>query len=490
MTGANSFAQVESWNGANNVGYSTEYKPDHWVQIGLYGQYYNHIPVTTSKAFSISGKAKINFTLKNITEFNNHYYMGYVMHVYVKNSKGNTIATKHYGFRQDSRGDNNGRFYKLTKPSSSASYYLYDKSEIVTGQYISDEITFDNSEAGYYLYAETEPAYSETEDAAYGYTSYSGRTGTDGVRFGCDYQINANSDNHGAILTVLTSQTVRYDIYDDKPLWTATGEGTDVDATPILSNRMSTVDHSSNAIDVYVHRKLTKGSWTTLCLPFAVTVENLKTDDALGTDCIISEFKDVDLKLNRVNFLTIKDDVKSLKAGYPYLVYYNGDDKDYFKATGVTFDYTKTDKQTELTKLDKRKSEKKNDGYYYTALLEPTQAGAATESLGDGCMVYVASPDASGTQYLKKLKDGGSIKGFRAYLYYPSSGVSSAAKGTNFICIDDFADGGTTGMTTVTVDGKAVGGDIYNLQGINMGADASHLKAGIYVRNGKKFVVR
>lgn len=439
-------------------------------------------------SLKMEGKSVLWYTIKDANNFSTSYTVWIQLRKKDDSKDGySIIEQRHIGCVVDKPliGTKTTKYYNLSTTSTKDgkyTYYKYTNDDVVTAEDLSDEFKIADATTDYYLNWE----FKMDENG-----SISGKSGS------WDGWIEFTEANKQWIMrksyinmTTLKSKSVRYDIYDDKPLWTATGEGTDVDATPILSNRMNAVDHSSNAIDVYVHRKLTKGSWTTLCLPFAVTVENLKTDDALGTDCIISEFKNVDLKLNRVNFLTIKDDVKSLKAGYPYLVYYNGDSKDYFKAMGVTFDYTKTDRQTELTKLDKRKSEKKNDGYYYAALLEPTAAGAATESLGNGCMVYVASPDASGTQYLKKLKDGGSIKGFRAYLYYPSTGVQSAAKGNRYICIDDFADGGTTGMATVTVDGKAVGGDIYNLQGINMGADASHLKAGIYVRNGKKFVVR
>lgn len=305
---------------------------------------------------------------------------------------------------------------------------------------------------------------------------------------------NSDTDagyHHSVILSRLTSTTLRYDIYDDKPLWTQTGENTNSsEAQDIRSNRLNAKSHASKEISVYVHRSLTGGTWGTLCLPFDVAVADIRNANALGSDVIIAEFSNVDLANDVVNFNTISSSTATLKAGKPYLIRYNGADKDDFFAPNVTFNYTSATSQTALSALTNRKSAVVSHGYGFVGLLEPTYAGAETENLGDGCMVYVATPAAgTTTQHLKRLKEGGRIKAFRAYLYYPKGAKASAAKGNGIISIDEELNS-STGLVQVKVDGLTVNNRIYNLKGQLVGTDATALPAGIYVRGGRKFIVK
>lgn len=290
-------------------------------------------------------------------------------------------------------------------------------------------------------------------------------------------------------LSELSSTTTRYDIYDDQPLWKKDGEDL-TSATAYQSNRMNAKSHSDE-ISVYVHRSMKKGTWTTLCLPFDISVANLKNENALGYDVKISEFQNIDLANDVVNFKSIDDNTTTLKAGKPYLIYYNGEDKSSFFAPHVTFNYTDASAQSTLTALSNRKSTATNDGYYYTGVLEPltNDATVSTEQLGGGCIVYIATPGADGKQHLKKLKEGGKLKAFRAYLYYPKSGAANAAEGKGIISIDSELND-PTAITKVMVDGREVSNRIYNLQGQCVGAEPDKLPAGVYVRDGKKFVVK
>lgn len=292
-------------------------------------------------------------------------------------------------------------------------------------------------------------------------------------------------------LSSLSTTTKRYDIYDDKPLWNKSGETTATDAASILSNRMNAKSHSDE-ISVYVHRKLVSGSWSTLCLPFDIKMSDLQNDNALGHNVKISEFQNVDVANGIVNFKSITDNTTTLKAGKPYLFYYQGENKDAFFAPNVKFDYTAADNQTALTALSNRKSTTTSNGYYYTGVLEPltNDATVTTEQLNGGCIVYIAAPaEGSTEQHLKRLKEDGKIKAFRAYLYYPKSGATNAAQGKGIISIDSELND-PTAITKVMVDGKQVSNRIYNLQGQCVGTEPGQLPAGVYVRNGKKFVVK
>lgn len=485
-------AQVETWTSPKDINVNVT-TTDYTLWVGLY-PYHMTQTFSRSSDLELNGRSKVSYTLTNKTAFATHTRVGYIIRLKVLDSSNNVLADKYYGFRQTGSADNQGQFYRLTQQTSGrTTYYLYNKDEIVTGQFITDYMEVPNGKSGCRIETESILAFKSGNPA---YTSYSGNRGTDEVDFNCDYVRTGGTEQHGGALSNIQSCYVAsYDIYDDKPLWYVDGENTDsYAADDIRSNRMDVVDHSasvsSDGIKVTVHRKLVPNSWTTLCLPFDFKVSDIKQ---LGTNVSISKFDNVNLEKDVVNFYTTTD--ATLKAGKPYLFWYDGEARVSFDVTGVTFNHTAS---KEVNNLSTRKSTKKTKVsesdtdeslmYYYAALLEPTAANASSESIsGDACMAYIASPGADGKQHVKKLSATGSIKGFRAYLYYPATASSNAAKGTDCISIDDMLDGGATGIPTIAVDGTPVSNAIYNLNGQYVGTDANLLPRGIYVRGGKKF---
>ena len=302
-----------------------------------------------------------------------------------------------------------------------------------------------------------------------------------------DYLYMEISDTGGilpkneVILTALSSTTNRYDIYDHVGLF---GEDTGTAEADIKSNRIK--DHNA-PIDVYVHRTIAgDGAWSTLCLPFDLT--DFKVKKAFGDDIVYAEFDRVDLTKKEIHF---KSTTGGMKAGQPYLIKNSKATIDNFFADDVTF--TKTG--IENLNKNRRKSTKVSEGYYYVGLLEPTQVnnnGDATYNSNNRA-VYIANPDEDRVQKLKKLSTNGIIKAFRAYLYFPVSNNEFEAgdkESSLFLSLDDILDGGITGVDKITVDGKPVNNNIYNLNGQLVGTDASVLPQGIYVRNGKKFVIK
>lgn len=427
--------------------------------------------------------------------------VSYLISVEVRKPANNTngyeeLGDAIYGFRRTSSGS---YFYPITFGTygynNSSTYMKYTQSEVVNADTIAGTIDIENGSDDCYLYLElyTQSSSSDGTYSAYtGVTSswWGGYTGQNEVDFGGSGSTTSGNMNRNVILSRLSTSTTRYDIYDDKPLWAQSSENTESSATAdILSNRLNVKTHATTEISVYVHRKLVSGTWGTFCLPFDVKVSDMKSANALGSDAVIAEFDNVDLDNDVVNFKTISSSTTTLTAGKPYLIKYTGENKDAFYAPNVTFNYTTTAAQTSLNTLSNRKSTKTSHEYYYTGLLEPTQYNASSESIGSGYMVYISSNVESDGQHLKRLKSGGSIKGFRAYLYYPANAGAKATSGKGVIKIEDGLND-PTAITKVTVDGQQVSNLIYNLQGQCVGTDAAELKAGIYVRGGKKFVVK
>ena len=393
---------------------------------------------TSDGDLHLAGQSTINFTIQ---DKGTGLKYTYIATLEVRDKDGQAKAKKYY---QISYGVISG--YKWEE-----SYDKKNWTEIknISNKSTTGSITIENGETGDYLYMEI--------------------SDTGGI-----------FPKNEVILTSLSSTTNRYDIYDHVGLF---GEDTGTAEADIKSNRIK--DHNA-PIDVYVHRTIAgDGAWSTLCLPFDLT--NFKVKKAFGDDIVYAEFDHVDLTKKEIHFKSTKD---GMKAGQPYLIKNSKATIDNFFADDVIF--TKTGIET--INNNGRKSTKESEGYYYVGLLEPTEVnnnGDATYNSNNRA-VYIANPD-NGVQKLKKLSTDGIIKAFRAYLYFPVSNNEFEAgdkESSLFLSLDDILDGGITGVDKITVDGKPVNNNIYNLNGQLVGTDASVLPQGIYVRNGKKFVIK
>ena len=427
MMTINSMAQVER-PGETTVLDAT------WTEISA--------PSATSDGdLHLAGNSVINFTIKDITKSNKSY--SYIATLEVRSANKTVKGTKYYQVNRDIKGNITWKVSDTKRGNWMPTYDWKDVTD-VTDNSVKGSITVSDGATGDYLYM----------------------------------AISTQGTGGEVILTALSSTTNRYDIYDHVGLF-----GGDT-GTDIKSNRIK--DHNA-PIDVYVHRTIAgDGAWSTLCLPFDLT--DFKVRKAFGDDIVYAEFDHVNLTKKEIHF---KSTTGGMTAGQPYLIKNSKATIDNFFADDVTF--TKTGIET--INNNGRKSTKESEGYYYVGLLEPTKVnnyGDATYNSNNRA-VYIANPDNDGVQKLKKLSTDGIIKAFRAYLYFPVSNneyEAGAKESSLFLSLDDILDGGITGVDKITVDGKPVNNNIYNLNGQLVGTDASVLPQGIYVRNGKKFVIK
>ena len=389
---------------------------------------------TSDGDLHLAGQSTINFTIQDKGTGRNYTYIATLE---VRGKDGKAKATKYYKISYDTH-----LFFSKYKWEESDDKTNWTEIKNISDKSTTGSITIENGATGDYLYMEI--------------------SGTGEV-----------------ILTALSSTTKRYDIYDHVGLF-----GNDTGTADIQSNRIK--DHN-DPIDVYVHRTIAgDGAWSTLCLPFDLT--DVKVKKAFGDEIVYAEFDHVNLTKKEIHF---KSTTGGMTAGQPYLLKNSKATIDNFFADDVTF--TKTGIET--INNNGRKSTKESEGYYYVGLLEPTKVnnnGDATYNFNNRA-VYIANPDEDGVQKLKKLSTNGTIKAFRAYLYFPVSNNEFEAgdkESSLFLSLDDILDGGITGVDKITVDGKPVNNNIYNLNGQLVGTDASVLPQGIYVRNGKKFVIK
>ena len=221
-------------------------------------------------------------------------------------------------------------------------------------------------------------------------------------------------------------------------------------------------------VNVTLKRTMAKGVWNTICLPFDVTYDVAQA--AFGNDVKIAELD----KTSTGTILSFKN-VDVIKAAKPYLikpstaypaegyVFKNvtiASDKiepeevatDDYSSFGFVGIYNKTDIYTGIDKTI-------FSGEFYAAVL------------GANNTVYKANP---------VKEPGKETKGFRAYFAIPN-GVKAPE-------LRVVIDGTATSIKNIDSEVVESNAPVYNLQGQRV--DGNNLTPGIYVKAGKKFVVK
>ena len=220
--------------------------------------------------------------------------------------------------------------------------------------------------------------------------------------------------------------------------------------------------------NVTLKRTMAKGVWNTICLPFDVTYDVAKA--AFGDDVKIAEldgsstgttlsFKNVDVIKAAKPYL-IKPSIAYLAEGYVFKNVTIASDKiepeevatDDYSSFGFVGIYNKTDIYTGIDKTI-------FSGEFYAAFL------------GANNTVYKANP---------VKEPGKETKGFRAYFAIPN-GVKAPE-------LRVVIDGTATSIKNIDSEVVESNAPVYNLQGQRV--DANNLTPGIYVKAGKKFVVK
>lgn len=226
---------------------------------------------------------------------------------------------------------------------------------------------------------------------------------------------------------------------------------------------------AKNNATVTLTKPLTANVWNTICLPFSMTEQQVR--NAFGENARIAEFKKVEESGNKEVALFGMHYYQLITAGKPCLIK-PSKVSDNYTITGVTIDAKEA-----LTVTD---SNKKFDfvGTYAT-----TSMPVNSHFLGsnNGKLYYITA-----------AKD---ISGLKAFLK-PAENNSGAKLSIAFDSTDNDQDNNTTGIEAIKdyTDQDAANSSankgIYNINGQFMGTNPAILPQGIYVKNGKKFIVK
>jgi len=226
----------------------------------------------------------------------------------------------------------------------------------------------------------------------------------------------------------------------------------------VVSNHSVVLDEESTVapveasnVNVTVKRTINANSWSTICLPFAMTEAQCKA--AFGNDVQLGDFKgcDVDDDENiKVNFIG----VPAIEKNHPYIILVSKAISE-FTADGVD-----VDPDVAEVKLDKKKKD-------YNSFIGTYTNGTTLE---DGTLFL------NGNRFY--YSTGKTVmKGFRGYFSLDAAGAYYESR--LLINFD-----GTTGINSIA--NGTTDGFIYTLGGQRVDTP----KKGIYVKGGKKVIMK
>lgn len=226
-----------------------------------------------------------------------------------------------------------------------------------------------------------------------------------------------------------------------------------------------------------VKRSIKAGQWSTICLPFAMTADQLT--EAFGEGVALAEFTGYEVEDNNytepsgitLNFTKL-DETAGTVANNPYLI----------KVTNaITYDegFTvknvaiKPDEDHTAVSITNTVSKKKYTIDFYGYLAKSTM------EFGEFFI--------SGGNFYKNTTAGKSIKGFRADFLIGDNMDPQFAKPMS---ID--IDGETTGIFEVKANERTLTDGVYTINGQYVGknVDSNTLPKGVYIINGQKKIVK
>lgn len=224
-------------------------------------------------------------------------------------------------------------------------------------------------------------------------------------------------------------------------------------------NSESNTIEAKTGVNVILKRSMVANEWNTICLPFDVTMDKAKA--AFGDNVKIVEL-DTKAAVD-ANVLSFKAST-GIVAATPYLI----------KPSAVSETGTYTFDGVDITETNDENAYVKNP-IAFKGIFNMVDITKDVDNVGAS---YYAAFLGAGNKIYKA--GTGMTKGFRAYFAIPKSASASALR----VVID----GTATSIKNIDSEVVESNAPVYNLQGQRV--DGNNLTPGIYVKAGKKFVVK
>ena len=224
-------------------------------------------------------------------------------------------------------------------------------------------------------------------------------------------------------------------------------------------NSESNTIEAKTGVNVTLNRPMNVGRWNTFCVPFSIDANQVTSQFGEGTQ--IAEYSVSKSKDEVIAFATVQSN--AIVAGKAYLV----------KPTKEAATEGYTFSNVNITALKPTNETVDNGVIDFRGIYNPTDitVGLPTKTFAAGIVGNV----------VKKAVNGSNMKGFRAFFIIPEG---AGAQSSYMLKID----GTATSINSINGADVVVNAPVYNLQGQRV--DGNNLTPGIYVKAGKKFVVK
>lgn len=207
--------------------------------------------------------------------------------------------------------------------------------------------------------------------------------------------------------------------------------------------------NNGKTVDVSLSRTLVADKWNTFCVPFDIDLTDGKLN---GVEVRVMEFMDVESNIMCFGTTT------QIKAGQAYLIKPLNESITNPLLPNVT-----------ISNKEPMTSGKGN--YSFVGVYSPKSFDEQASKVS----LFI-----NGSAKLSRPKVNSTMKGMRAYFACASEQAASAQLQLG---------GELTGVASIVSDVDE-DGNIYNLNGVCIGKDIKGLSKGLYIKNGKKFVVK
>lgn len=212
---------------------------------------------------------------------------------------------------------------------------------------------------------------------------------------------------------------------------------------------------AKTGVDVTLKRTMKVGKWNTFCVPFSIDATQIAGQFGEGTQ--VAEYESSDD--SRINFATT---ATGIEAGKAYLVKPT-------KAAAEEYTFSNVD----ITALEPATETVATGAIAFRGIYNPTDitVGLPANTFAAGIVDNV----------VMKAAESSKMNGFRAFFIIPAGDGSHSSYMLSI-------DGTATSINAINGAEAVVDAPVYNIQGQRV--DGNNLTPGIYVKAGKKFVVK
>lgn len=379
-------------------------------------------------------------------------------------------------------------------------YYILDEFGIPVsdGVYCKTEsgVDIDNSYAGFRVKSDSYVKYS--------FNVYPGKTyymlsPTAGIGFAGFYfepyvyrtsttDELARQDIEMKSLTLEDGVDYKYESDLDESVSKITSPGTNGNVTYEI--------HSSNkAVSVELNRSFAANTWNSICLPFSMNALSMEAVFGKGTKVVL--LRDIQTN-NSSSFTTanfIRHENQDIIAGYPYLIYPTQNVTSI--KTNAYIPEPTPDITPDIVSISSEGPKTTTGSGNYGGISDYEFKGTFSNITANIGSYYMNSKGS-----LSRTTKGIALKPYRAYL--SSINNTLLAKAIGAICLGDMEDeedaGEATGIKSIELadvlsetTSSISDSNIYNLQGQKVGKNLTDLKKlskGVYIVNGRKYIVK